>query len=96
MKRRHALAIVILLAACGDNIKPAADAAKGNSHAEAGVGVCGDLVVDPGEDCDDGDTMLDATCDATCHFTCGNGVLDDSVGEACDTAIAAGQPGACP
>ena len=51
------------------------------------------------------DTALDSTADTTADTTtdttpdidpalCGNGVIDGA--EACDTAIAAGQPGACP
>ena len=56
---------------------------------------CGDLNVQAGEDCDDGTQVLDAICDAMCHFTCGNGILDDSVGELCETSIASGA-GACP
>ncbi len=59
------------------------------------VAVCGDGCVTPPETCEPPNT---ATCDATCHTivqpTCGNGVVD--TGETCDTAIAAGQPGACP
>ena len=51
------------------------------------------------------DTQVDSTADTTADTTtdttpdidpalCGNGVIDGA--EACDTAIAAGQPGACP
>ncbi len=57
------------------------------------VGRCGDGVVSPGEDCDDGDALADATCDATCHFACGNGALEP--GERCDVAAPAGA-GECP
>jgi cysteine-rich repeat protein len=51
--------------------------------------------VQEGEDCDDGNLVLDTVCDATCHFTCGNGVFDSTVGELCETSIASGA-GACP
>lgn len=56
---------------------------------------CGDLIVQAGEDCDDGNQVLDTLCDAACHFTCGNGLLDDTVGELCETTITSGA-GACP
>ncbi len=59
------------------------------------VAVCGDGCVTSPETCEPPNT---ATCDANCHSivqpTCGNGVVD--AGENCDTAIAAGQAGACP
>lgn len=57
--------------------------------------LCGNDALDVGETCDDGDTIADATCDATCHLTCGNGVVDTTLGELCDSAIASGA-GACP
>jgi cysteine-rich repeat protein len=80
------------LTACGGHDgSPAIDAGP-----DAQTSVCGDAEVDPGEDCDDGDLELDVVCDTHCHFTCGNGAVDATVGEACDSAIAAGQPGACP
>jgi len=52
--------------------------------------VCGNGIVEPGEDCDD---ETDA-CGDDCLFVCGNGVVD--AGETCDIGIAAGQTGACP
>jgi hypothetical protein len=39
-------------------------------------------------------TGCNSTVDADCSVSCGNGVIER--GETCDTAIAAGQPGACP
>jgi flagellin-like protein len=50
------------------------------------VGVCGDGVVNPGEECDNGDSNSDTTSDAcrtncVLHF-CGDNVID--TGEACD------------
>ncbi|MBI5507985.1 MAG: DUF4215 domain-containing protein [Deltaproteobacteria bacterium] len=46
--------------------------------------VCGNGVVNPGEDCDDGGTTPGDGCDARCHFepVCGNSRLDP--GEQCD------------
>ena len=46
-------------------------------------GVCGNGVVEPGEECDDGNLTNGDGCDANCTLTrCGNGV--QSPGEACD------------
>jgi cysteine-rich repeat protein len=84
---RIAFASVIVMVGCGDNIKIVPP--------DSIAYICGNGVLDPNEQCDDHDTMLDTVCDATCHFTCGNGVVDTSVGELCDTGIAAGA-GACP
>jgi len=84
------LTCVLAVAACGDNIHLASDAALPPDAAAA----CGNYKVEPGEDCDDGDRVTDPICDSDCKFTCGNGVLDSTVGEACDTAIASGD-GAC-
>ncbi len=58
------------------------------------VAVCGDGCVTAPETCEPPNTV---TCDANCKTIgnlCGNGVVDS--GETCDTAISAGQPGACP
>jgi len=57
-------------------------------HAAGGNGlcsgaVCGDLTVDPGEECDDGNAVNGDGCDDNCTTTrCGNGVVAGS--EACD------------
>jgi cysteine-rich repeat protein len=46
---------------------------------------CGDGVVDPGEQCDDGDQTSGDGCDANCTTTaCGNGVVTAGTGEQCD------------
>lgn len=50
-------------------------------------GVCGDGVVDPGEQCDDGNTVSGDGCSSTCTIetaqpVCGNGVVE--TGEQCD------------
>lgn len=53
---------------------------------------CGDGVVNPGEQCDDGGTVDGDGCDSNCTFTaCGNGVV--TVGEQCDDGNLA--PGDC-
>lgn len=44
---------------------------------------CGDAVVNPGEECDDGNAIDGDGCDGNCTFTsCGNGIVTS--GEACD------------
>ncbi len=47
-------------------------------------GVCGDLVRDPGEECDDGNLRNGDGCSSSCFIegTCGDGVLNR--GEGCD------------
>src|SRR5688572_1601393 len=58
-------AIVLVWAGCGDNrIHP------GPVTPDA-RGVCGNAIVEDGEDCDDGDRLADPVCDDACHFTCG-------------------------
>lgn len=91
--RRLAACVLVILAACGDNKSSAVP--DGGDSPDAVTARCGNLVIEDGEDCDDGNRVLDSICDADCHFTCGNGLVDDSVGEQCDTAIASG-PGSCP
>ena len=47
------------------------------------VGDCGNGVVDPGEQCDDGNTVSGDGCSSSCRLeVCGNGILDP--GEQCD------------
>ena len=58
----------------------------GYSATGGASGLCGDGHVDPGEACDDGDTIDGNGCDNNCtRTTCGNGVVDP--GESCDLAI---------
>jgi cysteine-rich repeat protein len=47
---------------------------------------CGNRVVEPGEQCDDGNHQSGDGCSADCRSneTCGNGVVDETVGEQCD------------
>jgi cysteine-rich repeat protein len=79
--------VIALVVGCGDNLKPMVP--------EEIPIICGNGIVERGEQCDDDDAMKDTICDATCHFTCGNGTLDSDVGELCDTKIATGA-GSCP
>jgi hypothetical protein len=53
---------------------------------------CGDKVVQPPEQCDDGKTGS-STCDSHCRFRCGNGIKDS--GEACDNGVNNGSYGTC-
>lgn len=49
------------------------------------VSPCGNGVMDPGEDCDDGNIVDGDGCDHDCHLErCGDGVLQPSRGEVCD------------
>jgi cysteine-rich repeat protein len=73
-----ALLSFALLAACGDNL-----AGPGGGE----DGVCGDGVVDPGEECDDGNTEGGDGCSASCAgesplAVCGNATVE--AGEECD------------
>jgi len=59
------------------------------------LGTCGNGVVDPGEQCDDGvingsDASL---CDIDCRIHCGNGVVDAN--EECDDGVNDGSYGGC-
>jgi cysteine-rich repeat protein len=84
---RASFVCLVLLFACGDNIKP-------ELPDDIPI-ICGNGKLEAGEACDDDDTIKDTVCDASCQLTCGNGTLDSDVGELCDTNIASG-PGACP
>ncbi len=86
--RASIIVVIGLLVACGDNHKLAPPDAAPSI-------ICGNGVLEAGEECDDNDEVTDKICDATCKLTCGNGAVDDGVGELCDTGIASG-PGACP
>ncbi len=45
--------------------------------------ICGDTILDPGEQCDDGNLVDGDGCDSNCTLTaCGNGVV--TAGEVCD------------
>jgi cysteine-rich repeat protein len=85
--RASTIAVIALLVACGDNFKVEVP--------DAVPIICGNGVLEAGEECDDNDEVTDKVCDATCKLTCGNGTVDAEVGELCDSGIASG-PGACP
>jgi cysteine-rich repeat protein len=85
--------LVIAVAACGGkNSSGPPDASPPDAMAS---GFCGDNKVEPPEQCDNGTKTTDVTCDENCRFTCGNGTVDTSVGETCDTGITSGT-GSCP
>ena len=92
--RRHVVVSFALVGAISGACGGHSGTTDIDANPEAPTGRCGNLMVEPGEDCDDGN-MTTADCDKNCHFTCGNGVVDDTVGETCDTGIASGT-GACP
>src|SRR3569623_2035972 len=56
---------------------------------------CGNRVVEPGEQCDDGNHVGDDGCSADCRpdEQCGNGVVDGAIGEACDDGNLASHDG---
>lgn len=58
-----------------------------------GVGVCGNGIVDPYEQCDDGNNIDGDGCSANCRLEprCGNGIIDP--GEDCDDGPRNGQYG---
>jgi cysteine-rich repeat protein len=60
--------------------------------------VCGDGLVQTGEDCDDGNGVDDDGCDNDCTVSpfCGDGVVDAGRGETCDPpGQPSGQPNEC-
>ena len=71
--------------ACTTDLPLGEDCSQSCTHSEITACVTGDGCCPAG---------CDAPKDADCSTTCGNATLEP--GEACDTAIAAGQPGACP
>src|SRR5262245_53377414 len=69
----------------GDADPPAdASTAAGARDAPPAGPVCGNHVVEPGESCDDGDTIVGDGCDAVCRYeaACGDGTPDPE--EVCD------------
>ncbi len=56
------------------------------------TGTCGNAVLEPGEQCDDGNTVAGDGCSPSCHLEgCGNGIVDP--GEQCDDGNTAGGDG---
>ena len=61
-----------------------------------GDGVCGDTVVNPGEQCDDGNTLNGDCCSSSCQYEANSVVCRPSAG-ACDLAEhCTGSSGTCP
>jgi cysteine-rich repeat protein len=89
---RAALALLVVLAACGDNIRPASDAGV-RPDGEVFM-LCGNVFVEGTEACDDGNTDADDGCSPTCELECGDGAVTGA--ELCDVGIDGGDPGACP
>lgn len=75
-RRLFLILSTLYIGACG---------AAGPSNNNAGS-VCGNAVIEPGEACDDGNRINDPTCSADCQRYCGDGNLDEDLGEACDGA----------
>ena len=97
MRGSPALVVVCLALAAGCSNKNNGDNPDAPPPApDMRTSTCPNEVVEPPEDCDDGNTQTDAICDENCRFTCGNGNLDDTFGEICDPGIPAGNPGECP
>ena len=99
----------LILAACGADapvipvpvdgggLDGDATASEGGTGADAGdasTAECGNLEVEEGEECDDGNSSDDDECLSDCRLACGDGVVNAV--ELCDTAIPAGEEGACP
>jgi cysteine-rich repeat protein len=63
-------------------VVPGLDALFGISCDVPHVPTCGDAVVDPGEDCDDGNNVDGDGCSHCALPRCGDGIVD--LGEACD------------
>ena len=82
---------------CGgdDDGPPMADGGTDGFVPDSSPGArCGNMRVEVGEACDDGNESEEDACDNNCQLTCGNGVVNG--GEQCDTAVASGAEGACP
>ncbi len=88
----------LLFAACGSNAIGGNNNGTGTGNNNNAAPVCGDGIVDSGEQCDDGTANSDSTPDACrtdCHLAfCGDGVAD--IGEDCDDGGAAVVADDCP
>jgi cysteine-rich repeat protein len=81
----------------GDRVSAQIEATVAAASCLADVEVtCGNGTVDPGEDCDDGNTSSGDGCSATCHWetTCGDGVQEGN--EQCDDGNVAAGDGCSP
>jgi cysteine-rich repeat protein len=63
------------------------DADEQDADQELGPTYCGNGIVEPGEFCDDGNTLDGDGCSATCRAGCGDGLLQPTQGEYCDFGI---------
>src|ERR1700733_1043685 len=69
MRHRLGVLVAVALIGCGDNFQVPGDGGMDGSVSS----LCGNGVVDPGEDCDDGASNGGSDpCDTTCHWTCLN------------------------
>ncbi len=73
-----AIALLQRASACGTS------GPGGNNNSNHTMGNCGNGIVENDETCDDGNQVDDLTCSADCQSYCGDGVLDEPLGEACD------------
>src|SRR5262249_30430633 len=85
--------LFLIFAGCGDSNNPASNPDASVSP-DACQAVCGNGVVECGEQCDDLNTANGDGCSSTCKLECGDGIKQ--AGEKSDTGIPPGMPGACP
>jgi cysteine-rich repeat protein len=83
--------LILVATACGDSGSPAGD---DDGVLPAPAPVCGNILLEGDEACDDGNHDADDGCSPACVVECGDGLL--GANEQCDPQIAAGAPGACP
>jgi cysteine-rich repeat protein len=84
------LALPFALASCAEPAGPAEPGARG--YAITGVEtdalaapVCGNAMVEMGEECDDGNTRDNDGCSSQCRYEyCGDGIVQAALGEECD------------
>lgn len=77
--RSNRVLLVLALFGCGGNDERAVDAFV---PPDVPAPMCGDGAIDPGEDCDDGNTVDGDACPADCLARCGDGVV--TAPESCD------------
>jgi len=72
-------------------------AATTDTSTSTSPSVCGDGVLDPGEECDDGPANADdALCSSECiAASCGDGIVQPGIGEECDDGPDNDQAGSC-
>src|SRR4051812_22364245 len=78
LQRRCVLGLVVVAAiGCGARSNPIPEALQ--------LSICGNGIVEPGEDCDDGNLIATDSCTDVCKFAvCGDGITDLADGEECD------------